>query len=65
MYYLAFFKAYSESTILRHSHASMLVNHGVSIMIIAQRLGHADSTEVYNRYGHLYLSTQKEIIKYL
>ncbi|AMG64877.1 hypothetical protein HMPREF3282_03085 [Staphylococcus sp. HMSC73C01] len=60
-----FFKAYSESTILRHSHASMLVNHGACIMIIAQRLGHADCYEVYNRYGHLYPSTQKEIIKYL
>ena len=32
---------------LRHSHASMLVNHGASIMVIAQRLGHADSNEVY------------------
>ena len=50
---------------LRHSHASMLVNHGASIMVIAQRLGHADSNEVYNRYGHLYPSTQKEIVKYL
>ena len=43
----------------------MLVNHGASIMVIAQRLGHADSNEVYNRYGHLYPSTQKEIVKYL
>ncbi|MBD4375599.1 recombinase, partial [Xanthomonas citri pv. citri] len=25
----------------------------------------ADSNEVYNRYGHLYPSTQKEIVKYL
>lgn len=50
---------------LRHSHASMLVNHGASIMVIAQRLGHADSNEVYNRYGHLYPSTQKEIVKFL
>lgn len=49
----------------RHSHASMLVNVGASVMIIAQRLGHADTTEVYNRYGHLYPSTQKEIVKYL
>ncbi|PTJ82845.1 site-specific integrase [Mammaliicoccus sciuri] len=50
---------------LRHSHASHLINHGANIMIIAQRLGHADTTEVMNRYGHLYPSTQKEIIKYL
>lgn len=50
---------------LRHSHASMLVNLGASVMIIAQHLGHSDTTEVYNRYGHLYPSTQKEIVKYL
>lgn len=49
----------------RHSHASLLVNAGASVMIIAQRLGHSDTTEVYNRYGHLYPSTQKEIVKYL
>ncbi|MFW3299562.1 tyrosine-type recombinase/integrase, partial [Mammaliicoccus sciuri] len=47
------------------SHASHLINHGANIMIIAQRLGHADTTEVMNRYGHLYPSTQKEIVKYL
>ncbi|MEB6297566.1 site-specific integrase [Staphylococcus xylosus] len=50
---------------LRHSHASMLVNHGASPMIIAQRLGHSSTEEVTSRYGHLYPSTQKEIIKYL
>ena len=49
---------------LRHSHASMLVNHGAVSWLIAQRLGHADSNEVYNRYGHLYPSNQK-IVKYL
>lgn len=46
-------------------HASHLINHGANIMIIAQRLGHADTTEIMNRYGHLYPSTQKEIVKYL
>lgn len=50
---------------LRHSHCAMLVNHGASLMIIAQRLGHASISEVSERYGHLYPSTQKEIIKYL
>ncbi|WP_436962822.1 tyrosine-type recombinase/integrase [Staphylococcus shinii] len=50
---------------LRHSHASMLVNHGASLMVIAQRLGHSSIEEVSSRYGHLYPSTQKEIIKYL
>ncbi|WP_210124115.1 MULTISPECIES: tyrosine-type recombinase/integrase [unclassified Staphylococcus] len=49
----------------RHSHASMLVNAGASLMIIAQRLGHSSIDEVSSRYGHLYPSTQKEIVKYL
>lgn len=31
---------------LRHSHASILVNHGASPMIIAQRLGHSSTEEV-------------------
>ena len=43
----------------------MLVNHGASIMAIAQGLGHANSNEVYNRYGHLYPSTQKRNSKIL
>lgn len=50
---------------LRHSHASMLVNHGASPMIIAQRLAHSSTEEVTSRYGHLYPSIQNEIIKYL
>lgn len=50
---------------LRHSHASMLVKHRASPMIIAQRLGPSSTEEVTSRYGHLYPSTQKDIIKYL
>ncbi len=45
--------------------SSMLVNQVASSMIIAQRLGHSSTEEVTTRYGHLYPSTQKEIIKYL
>ncbi|MCE4950206.1 hypothetical protein BUZ52_08135 [Staphylococcus hominis] len=50
---------------IRHSHASPLINQGASLMIIAQRLGHSSIEEVSKRYGHLYPSTQKEIVKYL
>ncbi|WP_369352382.1 tyrosine-type recombinase/integrase [Staphylococcus epidermidis] len=50
---------------IRHSHASLLINHGASLMVIAQRLGHSSIEEVSTRYGHLYPSTQKEIVKYL
>ena len=50
---------------IRHSHASLLINHGASLMVIAQRLGHSSIEEVSTRYGHLYPSTQKEIVTYL
>ncbi len=50
---------------IRHSYASPLINQGASLMIIAQRLGHSSIEEVSKRYGHLYPSTQKEIVKYL
>lgn len=46
----------------RHSHASLLINNGASPMIVASRLGHSSTVEVTTRYGHLYPSTQKEII---
>ncbi|MDJ1153041.1 site-specific integrase [Macrococcus caseolyticus] len=49
----------------RHSHASLLINHGASPMIVAQRLGHNGINEVTERYGHLYPSTQKDIINLL
>lgn len=49
----------------RHSAASMLINHGASPMIVAQRLGHNGISEVTERYGHLYPSTQLEIINLL
>ena len=42
-----------------------MINHGTSLMVIAQRLGHSSIEEVSTRYGHLYPSTQKEIVKYL
>mgnify|MGYP006878012412 CR=1 FL=1 len=33
-------------------------------MVIAQRLGHSSIEEISTRYGHLYPSTQKDIVKY-
>ncbi|MGW9856487.1 integrase [Staphylococcus hominis] len=48
-----------------HSHASLLINNGTNLMVIAQRLGHSSIEKVSTRYGHLYPSTQKEIVKYL
>lgn len=46
---------------LRHSHASLLVNRGLSPKIIAQRLGHENIQTTLNIYSHLSPSAQEEV----
>ena len=43
----------------RHSHASLLINSGASIVLVAKRLGHKDITMTLNTYSHI--SPQDEI----
>lgn len=38
----------------RHSHASLLINKGVDITTISNRLGHANSQITLNTYAHFY-----------
>lgn len=49
----------------RHSHASYLINKGVSPLIVAQRLGHSDVATTLNIYSHLYPSKQKEVVAFM
>lgn len=49
----------------RHSHASYLINKGVSPLIVAQRLGHSDVATTLNTYSHLYPSKQAEVIAFI
>lgn len=46
---------------LRHSHASMLYDMGVSDIAIARRLGHKDTTQLYKTYAHLYNQRNREV----
>jgi len=39
--------------VLRHSYASSLVQAGVSLAVVAEALGHADTRMVSKHYGHL------------
>jgi len=47
---------------LRHSHASMLINLGVSPLAISQRLGHKNVATTLNIYSHLYPSTAQKLV---
>lgn len=49
----------------RHSHASYLINKGVSPLVVAQRLGHSDVATTLNTYSHLYPSKQLEAIAFM
>ena len=46
----------------RHSHASLLINNGVNIQVIAKRLGHSDIKMTLNTYSHLYQKTEDEAL---
>jgi integrase len=39
---------------LRHTHASMLIAHGVDVVTISKRLGHASPSITLNVYAHLF-----------
>ena len=46
---------------LRHSHASLLINNGVNIKALSERLGHANIQTTLNIYGHLYEQQDEQI----
>lgn len=45
---------------LRHSHASWLLEQGISLHVLQYRLGHQSITTTVDRYGHLSPSSQSE-----
>jgi integrase len=45
---------------LRHTHASLLLNLGVDIKLISERLGHSSIRITYDIYAHLMPGKQKE-----
>lgn len=50
---------------LRHSHASMLIELGVSPLLISERLGHEDIQTTLGTYSHLYPNKQGELAEKL
>jgi integrase len=48
---------------LRHSHASYLIDKGVQVGIISERLGHEKVSTTLDIYGHLYPSREAELAR--
>lgn len=42
---------------LRHSHASLLINMGMPVLMVSERLGHENVETTLEIYGHLYKET--------
>ena len=50
---------------LRHSHASLLIEMGVSPLLISERLGHQDIQTTLSIYSHLYPNKHEEVAEKL
>lgn len=48
---------------LRHSHASLLISNGESIVMVAKRLGHASVEQTLNTYAHLMPNDERKMLK--
>ena len=44
----------------RHTVATLLLQEGVPVQVVAQRLGHADASETLNVYAHALPSMQRD-----
>ena len=49
---------------LRHSHVSLLINMGFTVLAIADRMGH-ESIDITYRYAHLFPSEQIQMAEQL
>lgn len=50
---------------IRHSHASLLINQGCDVLILADRLGHEKVSTTLNIYSHLFPHKQHELLSIL
>jgi integrase len=50
---------------LRHTAATLMLNHGVPIFVVSQRLGHATISITVDIYGHRMLSAQEKAADYM
>ena len=55
----------SPVTSARHSHASLLIELGVSVLYISERLGHENIETTLEIYAHLYPHKNVQIMEQL
>ena len=48
---------------LRHTAASLMLNHGIPVIVVSKMLGHSKPTITMDIYGHLYNEMQDEAAK--
>jgi integrase len=48
---------------LRHTAASLMLNHGIPVIVVSRRLGHAKASTTLDIYGHLLTEMQDEAAK--
>ena len=48
---------------LRHTAASLMLNHGVPVIVASKRLGHSLPSTTLDVYGHLYHELQNDAAK--
>ena len=48
---------------LRHTAASLMLNHGIPVIVVSRRLGHAKASTTLDVYGHLLHEMQDEAAK--
>lgn len=46
----------------RHSHASLLIQKGANVVLVAKRLGHTNTQQTLNTYAHLFPNSESELI---
>lgn len=48
---------------LRHSHASLLIQQGANVVLVAKRLGHSNTQQTLNTYAHLFPNSEQELVE--
>lgn len=50
---------------LRHSHATQLLEAGINVKVVQERLGHSDISTTLNIYSHVTATMQKNVVDFL